>query len=86
MEIPLLIKVLSLPFELTFMYKCMCTCKNCTESECGCMQGIQKSISSRTSSFFRSVINIYALMIYYVINRYNWLRCLFNHNGGVVKK
>jgi hypothetical protein len=50
MEIPLLIKVLSLPITLRFIYKCMCKCRNCTESECGCIQGIQK-INSRTFSF-----------------------------------
>ena len=50
MEIPLLIKVLSLPITLRIIYKCMCKCKNCTESECGCMQGIQQGINSRTFS------------------------------------
>ena len=42
MEIPLLIKVLTLPITLRFIYKCMCKCRNCTESECGRMQGIQE--------------------------------------------
>ena len=49
MEIPLIIKILTLPIVLKVMYKCMCKCKNCTESECGCVQGIQKGISRRLS-------------------------------------
>ena len=53
MEIPLLIKVLSLPFVLRIMYKCMCKCRNCKESECGCIQGIQKGFTSNRSFSFR---------------------------------
>ena len=55
MEIPLLIKVLSLPITLRFIYKCMCKCRYCTESECGCIQGIQK-INSRTFSFRNNIL------------------------------
>ena len=53
MEIPLLIKVLSLPFVLRIMYKCMCKCRNCKESERGCNQGIQKGFPSNRSFSFR---------------------------------